>query len=169
MLRGLALSELGQGREAIGRTSKALAAYTASGSNLMLPYWLAALAETQAREGMAVEGLKLVDEGLAAVEATAERWCEPEVHRVRGELLLSVSSPNYAEAEACLRQAHQAAQRIGAKSLELRAAISLGRLRANQGKREQAFRLLESVYGLFTEGFGLLDLREAKELIDQIS
>lgn len=73
------------------------------------------------------------------------------------------------EAETCFRQAIDIARRQSAKSLELRAVMSLCRLWQKQGKKEEARQMLEEVYGWFTEGFDMADLREAKELLEGIS
>jgi predicted ATPase len=81
-----------------------------------------------------------------------------------------VRSPkHYDEAEACFRQAVATAQRLQAKSLELRAAMSLGRLWQQQGKREEARRPLTDIYGWFSEGFDTADLQEAQALLEALS
>ena len=74
-----------------------------------------------------------------------------------------------AAAEACFRRAIDIAQAQSAKSLELRAAISLARLLAKQGQRRQAHDLLAPIYGWFTEGFATADLKEAKALLDELA
>src|SRR5262249_3776984 len=103
-------------------------------------------------------------EALAAVHTTGERYWAAELHRLKGELLLRRASPP-AEAEACLRQALDIARQQQAKSLELRAAMSLGRLWQQQGQRAEAYALLAPIYGWFTEGFDTTDLQEAKGLL----
>ncbi len=74
-----------------------------------------------------------------------------------------------AEAEACFRQAIDVAQRQSAKSLELRAVVSLSRLWQSQGKKDEARQLLAEIYGWFTEGFDTADLKEAKALLDTLN
>ncbi len=96
------------------------------------------------------------------------RWHEAELHRLKGELLLQLSTDNTAEAEASFRQALDVAHRQQAKSLELRAATSLARLWQSQGKRQEAYDLLAPVYEWFTEGFDTADLQEAKALLDDV-
>jgi predicted ATPase len=76
--------------------------------------------------------------------------------------------PHAAEAEACFQQALDIARRQQAKSLELRAAMSLARLWQRQGKRAAAHALLAPIYGWFTEGFDTADLQEAKALLDAL-
>jgi adenylate cyclase len=92
---------------------------------------------------------------------------EAEIHRLKGALLLARSAENQVEAEACFHQALDIARHQQAKSLELRAATSLGRLWQRQGKTEQAHQLLTEVYAWFSEGFDTADLQEAKALLEQ--
>jgi predicted ATPase len=87
------------------------------------------------------------------------------LYQLKGELLLRLSSEHQAEAESCFHQALEAARRQQAKSLELRAAMSLSRLWQRQGKRTEAYELLASVYNWFTEGFDTADLQDAKALL----
>jgi len=91
-----------------------------------------------------------------------------ELHRLKGELLLS-RALQYAEAEQCFRQALEVARRQRAKSLELRAATSLGRLWQQQGRTVEGKELVESVYRWFAEGFDTADLRGAQQLITSLS
>jgi predicted ATPase len=100
---------------------------------------------------------------------TGERRWEAEVYRLKGELLLARSAEHDAEAETCFRQALAIARRQQAKSLELRAAMSLARLWQQQGKRGEAYDLLAPIYGWFTEGFDTADLQEAKALLDALA
>ena len=114
------------------------------------------------------EGLTLLSEGLTLVERNDERWCEAELHRLKGQLLLQLSSDNHTESETCFHQALSVARSQQAKSLELRAATSLARLWQSQGKRDEARELLGEVYGWFTEGFDTADLKDAKVLLDEL-
>jgi predicted ATPase len=91
------------------------------------------------------------------------------LYRLKGELLLTLSSEHHAEAETCFRQALEAARRQQAKSLELRGALRLSQLWQRQGKRDKARQLLGEVYGWFTEGFDTVDLKEAKALLEELS
>ena len=93
------------------------------------------------------------------------RWWEAELSRLQGELLLQLPSPDVPQAEACFQQALDVARRQQAKSLELRAALSLSRLWQQQGQRQAARELLAPIYGWFTEGFDTPDLQEAKALL----
>jgi predicted ATPase len=91
-----------------------------------------------------------------------------ELYRLKGELLLTRSAEHHTEAERCFRQALEIARRQQAKSLELRAAMSLSRLWQRQGKHAAAHKLLAPIYGWFTEGFDTADLQEAKTLLDEL-
>jgi predicted ATPase len=133
------------------------------------PYWLALLAEAHARGGQYEEALGLLAEGLALAQGTGERAWEAELHRARGTSLLALSDPcrgeRRAEAEAGFRAALEVARRQHARSLELRAATSLGGLLREQGRRDEARRILGGVVGWFTEDFDTADLREARALL----
>jgi predicted ATPase len=111
--------------------------------------------------------LTTLREALTLVETTGERYYEAELHRLQGELLLQ-AAPDVARAEACFQQALDIARRQQAKSLELRAAMSLGRLWQQQGKHQDAYDLLAPVYGWFTEGFDTADLQEAKAILNEL-
>jgi predicted ATPase len=146
-----------------------LAAFQATGAELGRPYFLALLAEAYGRGGQAEERLSIVDEALAAVQKTGERWWEAELYRLKGVLVLVRSGEDDAEAEAHFQHAIDIARRQQAKSLELRAAMSLSRLWQQQGKREETRQLLAEIYGWFTEGFNTADLQEARALLDELS
>jgi predicted ATPase len=111
----------------------------------------------------------VLTEALTLVDTTGERWYEPELYRLKGELLLQQSSDNQDEAENCFQQAITVAQNQQAKSFELRAATSLARLWQQPGKRQAARDLLAPVYGWFTEGWDTADLKEAKALLDALA
>jgi predicted ATPase len=93
---------------------------------------------------------------------------EPEVHRLKGELLL-VRGGAEPEAEKCFQRAIEVARRQQAKSWELRATMSLCRLWQKQGKQEQARQALTEIYSWFTEGFDTPDLREATALLEELA
>ncbi|HLB78720.1 MAG TPA: hypothetical protein VJO72_16945, partial [Candidatus Dormibacteraeota bacterium] len=126
------------------------------------------LAEAYGRAGQAEAGLAMLAEALEAVDKYGERFYEAELHRLKGELLLQQSAEFQGEAEACFHQALDVARRQQAKSLELRAAMSLARLWQRQGKRDAARELLAEVYGWFTEGFDTVDVQEAKALLEAL-
>jgi predicted ATPase len=168
-LRGWALAARGQGAEGITQIQQGLAAYQATGGSRDRPYHLALLAEVSAQVGQTAAGLEALDEALATLAKSSVRWWEAELYRLRGELLLRHGVAPAGEAEACFQQALAVARRQQAKSLELRAAISLARLWQQQGKRAEAYALLAPVYGWFTEGFDTADLQEAKALLEALA
>jgi predicted ATPase len=94
---------------------------------------------------------------------------EAEIYRLTGELLLACFADQQAASEASFNQALVVARAQQAKSWELRAAVSLGRLWLRQGKRTAARQLLAEVYGWFTEGFETVDLQEAQMLLEDLS
>ena len=169
VLRGWALAEQGQCAEGITQLRQGIAAWQATGAALQLPYYLALLVEAYGKAGQAEEGLRVLAEALTAVHNTGERQHEAELHRLKGALLLAQDGTDAQEAECCFRQAMEVACQQQAKSLELRAALSLSRLWQQHGKRAEAHALLAPVYGWFTEGFDTADLQEAKALLDALA
>jgi predicted ATPase len=170
LLHGWTLAQqAGQAQEGIEQITEGLTAYRATGGEIGRPYWLALLAEAQRARGEPDAGLTVVTEALTLAETTGERWYEPELYRLKGELLLQQHAANQAEAEICFHQAISIARSQQARSLELRAATSLARLWQQQGKRTEARELLAPVYGWFTEGFDTADLQEAQALLDALA
>jgi predicted ATPase len=146
-----------------------LADYRATGAELFSPYFLVLLADAHGRADQAAIGLSLLADALDAVQRTGVRWIEGELHRLRGELWLAMPEPDQSEAEACFRRALAVAHEQQAKLWELRAATSLARLWRDQRRRNEAHDLLAPIYGWFTEGFGTVDLNEAKALLDALA
>jgi predicted ATPase len=101
-------------------------------------------------------------------ERSGQRSWDAELHRLQGELLLATGAPK-AEAASAYERAIQLARQQNAKSLELRATISLSRLLQRQGRREEARQRLAEFYGWFTEGFDTADLQEAVALLEELS
>jgi len=104
---------------------------------------------------------------LQMIEATGERWAEAEVYRVRGDLLSATA--DLSEAERSYQQALAAAQRQSAKLWEQRVSTSLARLWRDQRKRTEARDLLAPIYGWFTEGFDMSDLKDANALLEELA
>jgi predicted ATPase len=169
ILRGWALFAQGQGTEGMVQMRQGLTALQATGGDVRRPLFLALLAEAYGGIGQIEEGLNVLAEALAAAEKTGGRFYEAELYRLKGELLVARAAEPNAEAEACLQQALDIARRQQAKSLELRAAMSLSRLWQQQGKRDEPRQLLVPIYGWFTEGFDTADLQEAKVLLEELS
>ena len=169
---GWVLTREGQLDDGIAQMRRGLAAQLATGADLNRPYWLCLIAEACLQAGAANDAQALLDDAEAAAVQTGERVWEAEIHRLRGRGLLAASEPATPEAvrtaEACFRHALDAARRQGARSLELRAAMSLSRLWQAQGRERQAHEFLAPIYQWFTEGLDTPDLREANELLTQL-
>ena len=172
IMQGWALTQQGILDNGIAHIRTGISAFRSTGSEIMLPYFMSLLAEEYGRVGLAEKGLSILAEAEAAIENTGEFWCEAEIQRLKGELILlqpDNSNPEKAkEAEACFRRALATAHAQNAKSLELRAAISLSRLLLRRGQPAIAIDVLAAVYNWFTEGFDTLDLREARKLLEQL-
>jgi predicted ATPase len=169
ILRGWALALQGRGEEGIAQVHQGLAAWRATGAALVVPYLCAVLADVCDHLGHTADGIQVLAEAHTLVEQHEERWWEAEIYRLRGVLLLRQTGASQAEAEAWLQRALDVARRQEAKSLELRAAMSLSRLWQQQGKQAEARQLLAPVYGWFTEGFDTADLQEARALLEALA
>jgi class 3 adenylate cyclase/predicted ATPase len=142
-------------------------AYRATGATSWAPYYIALVAAACKISGRVEEGLALLDGALQLSESTGERWFLAELNRHKGQLMLRLG--NTKAAEELYRKALSIAEEQEAKLWELRAAVSLARLRRDRGRTVEARGLLAPVYGWFTEGFGTPDLREAKALLNELS
>src|SRR5262245_20581917 len=167
LLRGWALAAQGDYAAGLADIHQGLTLWESAGSRILRPYGLATLAEVYLQGGQPAPGLALVQEALALVHTTGERWYEAELHRLHGELTLAQSQVpgREAQAEACFHTALAIARRQPAKSWELRAALSLARLWQCQGKQDAARQFLAPIYGWFSEGFETADLQEAHALL----
>ena len=166
--REWALAMQGQGEEGLVQERQGLAAWRATGAAMRVPYFCTLLADVSAHLGHTEDGLQALAEAHTLMEQHEDRWWEAEVSRLRGVLLLRQTMPQQAEAETWLQRALDVARRQEAKALELRAAMSLGRLWQQQGKQAEARELLAPIYGWFTEGFDTADLQEAKVLLEAL-
>jgi class 3 adenylate cyclase/predicted ATPase len=139
-------------------------------NELYLPYFLGLLAAIELIYEKADEGFATVSKALEMTERTGSRLMDPELYRLKGELLLLSRGPGpEPDAELAFRHAIEIARRQNTRSWELRASASLARLLSRQGKRNEARQMLAPVYGWFTEGFDTLDLKEAKALLDELA
>jgi predicted ATPase len=164
LLRGWGLAMQGEAAAGVAHIRQALASPDV-GPEALRPYWLATLAEAYGWAGQPQAGLQVLADAVTRMGTTAMCWWEVEAYRLQGELLLHLLRPNVPQADAAFRRALDVARRQEAKSLELRAAMSLSRLWQQQGQRAEAYALLAPVYRWFTEGFDTADLREAKTLL----
>ena len=153
--------------EGISLLRSGTAAYRATGAEAWMPHYIGLLAAACEIAANTEEALALLDDALQIVERTRERWLEAELHRHKGQLLLRQG--HFEAAEELYRKALSVAEVQEAKLWELRAAVSLARLRRDQGSRAEGRDLLAPVYGWFTEGFDIPDLKEAKALLDELS
>jgi predicted ATPase len=159
----------GKASDAVQMITSGIAALQSMGATLWTPWFLSQLAIAYAELARLDDAWRCIGEAMTAVEQTKERWCEPEVNRIAGEIALKSPVPDAAKAQAYFNRALAVARQQQTKSWELRAATSMARLWRDQGKREEARELLAPVYGWFTEGFDTLDLKEAKALLDELS
>jgi predicted ATPase len=169
MNQGCVLTLTGKASDAVQIITAGLTVYRSTGSTVWIPFYLSYQARAYADVGKFHDAWRCVSEAMAAMETTKERWCEAEINRTAGEIALMSPEPDAAKAEAHFERALAVARKQQAKSLELRAAMSMARLWRDQGKPQQARELLAPVYGWFTEGFDTLDLKEAKALLDELA
>jgi len=174
LTRGGALSLQEQEEEGIPQLRQGLAALRAMGAEMGLTWHLALLAEAYGKEGKPEEGLSKLSEAITLVNRAGERCYEAELYRLKGTLTLQSKvrgqkSKVEEEAEECFLKAIGISRKQQAKSLELRATVSLAKLWQQQGKRTEAHRMLADIYNWFTEGFDTKDLQEAKALLDEVA
>jgi len=169
LFRGWSLAMQGQPEDGIVQMEQSLASNPAGSFHAIRPWHDALLVEAYVAAGQTEAGLSKVADSLALVEKGGFRFYEAELRRLHGELLLMQPDPNASEAETCIQQALDLAHEQQSKSLELRAAISLSRLWIQQDKKVEAYKLLNEIYGWFSEGFNTADLKEARALMDDLS
>src|SRR5262249_18246205 len=172
VLQGWALAEQGQVEEGISQIRQGLVTHQAVGAGMFHSYFLALLAEAYGKAEQAEDGLAALAEALTVVDKSGERFYEAELYRIKGTLTLESQVKSHKskveEAEAYFLEAIDIARKQQAKSLELRAVMSLSRLWQQQGKKEEARRMLAEIYGWFTEGFDTKDLQDAKALLQEL-
>jgi len=166
--RGWAMAKQGHNQEGIAQIREGLAAFRAIGDGVLLPHALCLLAEACGEAGRLDDGLSALTEAIAAADEHGIRQYEAEAHRLKGELLLRQDHSKAAEAQGCFQRAVELAHEQSAKSLELRATMSLARLLNGQGRRDEARSMLADIYNWFTEGFDTADLKDAKALLDEL-
>jgi class 3 adenylate cyclase/predicted ATPase len=159
----------GNASDAVQMITSGLTAYRAAGATAYVPLNFSYLATAYAGLGRFDNAWRSVDEALTAVDTTKERIFEADICRIAGEVALKSPEPDEAKAQEYFERALRIARQQQAKSLELRAAMSLARLWRDQVKVSEARELLAPVYGWFTEGFETRDLKEAKALLEQLA
>jgi predicted ATPase/DNA-binding winged helix-turn-helix (wHTH) protein len=172
-LRGWALVELGHRSEGIAQIRHSITAHGETGSEIARLHFRSLLAEALMKDNQVEESLALVDDALGAALRIGRYHFLAELYRLKGELLLKrglrFERSGLKEAEELFHQSIQIARRQSAKSLELRAALSLSRLWQSQNKKEEARQTLLEIYNWFTEGFDTEDLKEAGALQEELS
>lgn len=164
-----AVDQLHGGNGATNKLETALDRLARTGAGLRRSYYLGVLAESHLAHGESGEGLRVIDAALRDVATTGERWAEPELYRIQGQLLLQSDPRSQARAEQCLRKAVQCASSQKALSLQLRAAVTLARLLRDRGERMEAERIVSRCYRQFTEGLDKFDLTEAEALMEELA
>lgn len=168
MLRGWALVEHGQHEAGIAQLHQGLARREASEVALSRSCYLTMLADAYGKQGDYAQGLQVLEEALAFVERSQERYWEAEIYRLQGCLLQRGLATRQSEMEASFQQAIAIAREQQAKSLELRATMSLCRLWQQQGKQAAAHALLAPLYTWFREGLETVDMQEAGTLLEAL-
>jgi DNA-binding winged helix-turn-helix (wHTH) protein/predicted ATPase len=177
--RGWLLAERGQSEKGLAQIQEGLAMHREIGAEVLVPAFMALVAEVHEKLGRPAEGLSALTEALTVAQQSGQHYWEAEVLRLTGVLTLQTkASPRRAagprgarvasDAESYFLRAIEVARRQRAKSFELRAATNLSRRWADKGNVREALVLLSGVYGWFTEGFDTADLREAKSLLEEL-
>jgi class 3 adenylate cyclase/predicted ATPase len=166
--RGYILILMGQATRAAEMVSCGIDLWRSAGSTIFTPEHQFMLAIAHADAGQFDEACRCIEKAMTAMQATKEKWCEAEAHRVAGEIALKSPQRDLAKAQAHFEHALAVARAQQAKSWELRAATSLARLLNDQGRQHAARDLLAPVYDWFTEGFDTGDLRNARTLLGEL-
>jgi tetratricopeptide (TPR) repeat protein len=166
ILKGWLLAQSGDGDQGLAQIREGIATWRGHEAKLFVPRWLILLASALGRLGHPQAGVETIDEALALIAETNERWNEAELHLRKGELLLPLSKADMAETS--LQRALQVAREQNTRLWELRAATSLAQFWHDRGKRDAARDLLIPIYAWFTEGFEMPDLNRAKALLDKL-
>ena len=161
-------------QEGIGLIRQGIVDLAAAGSVTWRTYYLSLLSEACCKAGQAEVAESCLKEALEVSQRTGENFYLAELQRLCGELRLAKSDIQedgqaQAEAEAQFQKALETARQQGARILELRAAVSLGRLWKRQGKNLQARQMIEGLYTEFKEGFESQDLQQARELTTSLT
>jgi predicted ATPase len=170
IMGGWAQAELGAPADGIDMLRKGLTDWLATGAETHRTYFLGLLAEALGRAGQIEEGLQVIANALSMMRTTGTVFHGAELHRLQGEFLLRKDDSELStrEAEACFHRAIAVARSQQAKSLELRATMSLARLLQKRNRLGEARSMLTECYNCFTEGFDTPDLKDAKALLEQI-
>ncbi|HEX9736285.1 MAG TPA: AAA family ATPase [Thermoanaerobaculia bacterium] len=168
IFQGWALARLGHAEEGAARIRKVLDGLRSGGAELFRPYFLTLLAEATAEAGQVEESLQMLAGALDNVDRRGGGFWKPEMVRLTGELGMRLPEPDVEAAESAFQEALSTARRRGERALELRAAMSLARLWADDAERfEQAKASLQAIYDSFDEGWDTADLVAARRLLEE--
>jgi class 3 adenylate cyclase/predicted ATPase len=167
IMRGAAQVQRGQIEDGLAHIQQGVEAFRASGAVVTVPHHLGVLAHALLRAARVDEGLAVIEEGLQLARTNLDRYYEPELLRIRGELLQQ--QQHAIGVEAAFSEALERARAHGARSLELRAATSLARFWVSQGRAEPAQELLGGLYRTFNEGWKRRDLQAAEALLLELT
>jgi DNA-binding winged helix-turn-helix (wHTH) protein/tetratricopeptide (TPR) repeat protein len=168
MLDGWVHAQRGQPQDALALTRNGYDVVRANRQRIAMPIFGCLMAGVQATAGLLGEALRTVEQTIEVAEETAQHYSDSELQRLRGEFLLMCPDGCAQDAERCFHKAIEIARGQQAKSWELRATMSLARLLASQGHRDEARSMLAEIYNWFTEGFDTADLKDAKALLDEL-
>jgi class 3 adenylate cyclase/predicted ATPase len=166
--QGYILTLKGEATKAVEMVTSGIELWRSAGSTIFTPEHEFMLATAHANSGQFDDAWRCIGKAMTAMQATKERWCEAEAHRVAGEIALKSPQRDVVKAQAYFEHSLSIARAQQARAWELRAAMSLARLLSDQGKRQSAHDLLAPVYDWFTEGFDTSDLRKAKALLGEL-
>jgi class 3 adenylate cyclase/predicted ATPase len=167
--QGCALALTGRAAEAVQTITSGVTAWRSTGATCWTPLHMCFLAHAHARLGQFDDARRCIGEAMAASASSKESWCDADIHRLAGDIVLLSGEADTAKAEAHFERALLIARKQQAKSFELRAAMSMARLWRDQGKRADARDLLAPVYAWFTEGFDTPDLKGARALLGELA
>lgn len=167
ILAGWARAARGEADRAVAEVGRGIELARSTGARMDDPYYLGLLADARLAAGQPADALSDLSEALSTVRMSRDFFYGPELQRLRGEALLALDRPG--DAEAAFEEAREQAARGGSPSLELRASLSLARLRLADGAAPEAAELVLAPYSTFTEGFDTPDLRAARKLLEQVS
>ena len=166
ILKGWLQVEQGEIESGITIMKEGMESFRAGGAEFMRPLFLSLLAEFLGRQGNYRQGIALLIEARGLMEKSEERWCESEILRRQGELLLRQADTQ--RSEEAFSQAIQIARNQGARMLELRAALGLGRMGLRQGDYDRVKSMIDPLYQWFHEGLDTPDLQAARQLLEEI-
>ena len=169
LIHGCCLGELGDPEHGLAMMDAAYALWTSTGTVVTRTFYLALRASACAALGRVAEGLALVDEACRIVREHGERYYEPEVLRVKGDLLLLQRAhdraDNFALADAAFAAARDAARTLGYHSLGLRVASSMAQRSLQCGQKGAAFAMLQDALDALPEGKTTRDQIVARQLL----